>query len=650
VPANPASLLVAISGVVQDPSTYTVSSTTLTFGIAPPSGTNNISVRYLGVPSVGAVSSFSGGTTGLTPSTPTTGPVVLAGTLAVANGGTGVTTSTGSGAVVLSNSPTLVTPTLGVATFSAGTVSAPAITTTGDTNTGIYFPAADTIAFTEGGTEAMRITSDGRLGIGTSSPTATLEVLGGGSDGFQPFAVNSTSAELYTTYRYSSSTLLGYIGNGSGTISGTSNLFVMRSQNDLAFAAGGATERMRITSGGQVLIGTTATPSQNYEVLQGVNSGGAGLGLGRTSASTIAADAFLGGIDFLGAGLATSAYIWAYTDAAQGSNDLPSRITFGTAADGSGSVTERMRIDSSGNVGIGVSSVSSGGTRTVLQISNGSSGGVVLLGNAATDTDNARIVGNTLGNGVQDLGLAGGGATGVIASFTNGSERMRIDSSGYLLIGQTTTANWSSGSTAGIEASGFGIFTSVNAALVGGFRRTGDDGNLVQFWQDNAQEGNISVSGSTVSYNGGHLSRWSQLLSNQKDDTLLKGTVMSNLDDMCVWTKDGETLPNEQLNKMKVSDVEGDTNVAGVFVSWQFDEQCQSDDMNIAMTGDMIIRIAQGVVVQKGDLLMSAGDGTAKPQGDDIVRSKTVAKVTSNYVTCTYADGSYCVPCVLMAC
>ena len=69
-----------------------------------------------------------------------------------------------------------------------------------------------------------------------------------------------------------------------------------------------------------------------------------------------------------------------------------------------------------------------------------------------------------------------------------------------------------------------------------------------------------------------------------------------------------------------------------------------------AMTGDMIIRIAQGVTVQKGDLLMSAGDGTAKPQGDDIRRSKTVAKVTSNHVTCTYEDGSYCVPCVLMAC
>jgi hypothetical protein len=47
------------------------------------------------------------------------------------------------------------------------------------------------------------------------------------------------------------------------------------------------------------------------------------------------------------------------------------------------------------------------------------------------------------------------------------------------------------------------------------------------------------------------------------------------------------------------------------------------------MTGDFIIRIAEGVTVERGDLLMSAGDGTAKPQDDDIIRSKTIAKVTS---------------------
>ena len=83
-----------------------------------PASTNGFVLTLAGgVPtwatSTGGVTSFSGGTTGLTPAGVTTGAIVLAGTLAVANGGTGVTTSTGTGSVVLSNSPTLVTPALG---------------------------------------------------------------------------------------------------------------------------------------------------------------------------------------------------------------------------------------------------------------------------------------------------------------------------------------------------------------------------------------------------------------------------------------------------------------------------------------------------------------------------------------------------------
>ena len=107
VPANAASLLVAISGVVQDPGTYSVSSTTLTFTTAPPSGTGNISVRYLGIASVGTVGSFSAGTTGFTPSSATTGAVVLAGTLATTNGGTGLTTVGTNGQVLTSNGTSL---------------------------------------------------------------------------------------------------------------------------------------------------------------------------------------------------------------------------------------------------------------------------------------------------------------------------------------------------------------------------------------------------------------------------------------------------------------------------------------------------------------------------------------------------------------
>ena len=108
VPANAASLLVAISGVVQDPGTYSVSSTTLTFTTAPPSGTGNISVRYLGIASVGTVGSFSAGTTGFSPSTATTGAVVLSGTLATTNGGTGLTTVGTNGQVLTSNGTNLL--------------------------------------------------------------------------------------------------------------------------------------------------------------------------------------------------------------------------------------------------------------------------------------------------------------------------------------------------------------------------------------------------------------------------------------------------------------------------------------------------------------------------------------------------------------
>jgi hypothetical protein len=61
----------------------------------------------------------------------------------------------------------------GVATFSAGTVSLPAITQISDLNTGIYFPTADTLGFTTGGTERVRVDSAGAVGIGGTPSAAT---------------------------------------------------------------------------------------------------------------------------------------------------------------------------------------------------------------------------------------------------------------------------------------------------------------------------------------------------------------------------------------------------------------------------------------------------------------------------------------------
>jgi hypothetical protein len=68
--------------------------------------------------------------------------------------------------------------TSGVTTVAAGSTSAPSITPTGDSNTGIFFPSADTIAFAEGGAEALRIDSNANIGIGTINPPDKLTVLG----------------------------------------------------------------------------------------------------------------------------------------------------------------------------------------------------------------------------------------------------------------------------------------------------------------------------------------------------------------------------------------------------------------------------------------------------------------------------------------
>ena len=312
---------------------------------------------------------------------------------------------------------------------------------------------------------------------------------------------------------------------------------------------------------------------------------------------------------------------------------------FYTAASGTAgnaiTFTQAMTLDASGKLGIGTTSPSE-------KLHLEGSGSQYMR--VKTTTTNADMY---FGITSSSVGYVGTGGSDPLAFYTAGTERARIDSSGNFYVAKTVLDSATTGCI--LLANGEAVFagSSIEPLTV---NRNTSDGTLVSLRQDNTQEGTISVSGTTVSYNGGHLSRWAQT-STAKDDSLVKGTVLSNLDAMNVYTDaEGNPVDNEQLNKVKVSDVEGDANVAGVFVNWTHDEQHDVDEINMAMTGDMIIRIAQGVTVQRGDLLMSAGNGTAKPQGDDIVRSKTIAKVTSNHVTCTYADGSYCVPCVLMAC
>jgi len=116
---------VYVNGVLLNGADYTATNgTSVVLAVGCNSGDIVETIAFTTFSVANTVSSFSGGSTGLTPNTATTGNVTLGGTLAVANGGTGVTTSTGSGNNVLSTSPVLTTPSItsGSLTMSDSTV------------------------------------------------------------------------------------------------------------------------------------------------------------------------------------------------------------------------------------------------------------------------------------------------------------------------------------------------------------------------------------------------------------------------------------------------------------------------------------------------------------------------------------------------
>jgi hypothetical protein len=167
------------------------------------------------------------------------------GSAAIQVGGVDAITLTSAGAASFVTSPM---------TIQGGSAAAPSLTFSGDTNTGIFSPAADTIAFSEGGVESMRIDASGRLLIGGTSGSAILTVVGG----TQMIHTFTGASAAFAWGQFDSS--------GNASINNQANANLLFATNN--------TERARIDSIGNLLVNRTSLfNSEKFGVTFSSNTG-----------------------------------------------------------------------------------------------------------------------------------------------------------------------------------------------------------------------------------------------------------------------------------------------------------------------------------------------------------------------------------------
>lgn len=241
----------------------------------------------------------------------------------------------------------------------SGTAAAPAYCAGNDVDTGMFSPGANTLALSTGGTERLRL--------------------------------NSTGQQL------------------SGITTARTNLF-----------AGGVTS---IEQREHVISGTTRSTSQ---IWNDASANGGYITIGKTRGATTGSNTIvqsgdqLGGISFQGAdgtNMIEAARIQGFCGGTPGVNDMPGTLVFSTTADGAAAVSERMRIDSAGKIGMGT-------TVPAVELDvQGASTAQFRIKDSSVDT---RVVASTPSN----VGIVGTYSSHDFAIVTNGTVRMRTNTSG----------------------------------------------------------------------------------------------------------------------------------------------------------------------------------------------------------------------------
>ena len=317
-----------------------------------------------------------------------------------------------------------------------GSAGTPAIQGT-DTNTGVFYPAADTVGVSTGGSERMRVDSSGNVGVGTSSPSARLHVQGGSAgsgsyNGYTKLAVEASDYSVISLKCPAANFNQIIFTDPTSSNLGGINYFNSSNAtpNAMAFLTN-ATERMRIDSSGNVGIGTS---SPNYKL--------------QVKATTNQNFGISGAVS-----LTYAVALSAVNDA--NSANVPIEMRYATNFAWFDAGTERMRIDSSGNVGIGAASPTSTTKFYVEQ----STGNVLGYFNSTAASQNARVrinstdtassvayvwsYSNASLNKQASIYLTSAGALATQVGQTAGAEpttgttAMFIDSSGNVGIGTT---------------------------------------------------------------------------------------------------------------------------------------------------------------------------------------------------------------------